>query len=71
MYKLKIDKRKLDIAMAIKSYSSLELSQCSGISQVTITRIKNGFQNPRPETVGKIARALNVNVEDLIMKEGD
>lgn len=36
---MKIDKMKLDLAMANMAYSAKELSQQCGISQVTITRI--------------------------------
>lgn len=63
---MKIDKKKLDLAMAENCYSAEELSNLTGISTVTIARIKNGSQRPRPATIGKIAKALNVKVEYLI-----
>lgn len=63
---MKIDKMKLDLAMASKTYSVKELSQKCGVSQVTITRITKGVQKARPETVGKIAKALEVPVTDII-----
>ena len=67
---MKIDKMKVDIAMANKGFSAKELSGKCGISQITITRLKKGVQKARPETVGKIAKALDVPVENLIDLDG-
>ena len=63
---MKIDNRKLELAMASVCCTAENLSSMTGIAQGTIARIKKGSQNPRPSTVGKIAKALNVKVEDLI-----
>lgn len=63
---MKIDKMKIDVAMANKGCSAKELSKKSGVSQITIARLKSGVQKARPETIGKIAKALNVPVESLI-----
>lgn len=63
---LKVDNTKLMIAIANKGCSAVELSKESGVNQVTITRMKAGTQQPRPQTLGKIARALGVKVEDLL-----
>lgn len=63
---VKIDKMKLDLAMANMAYSAKELSQKCGVSQVTILRITKGVQEARPGTVGKIAKALKVPVTDII-----
>ncbi len=64
---MKIDKMKLDLAMANKVYSAKELSQKCGVSQVTIARITKGVQDARPGTVGKIALALGVDITDIIV----
>ncbi len=63
---MKIDKMKIDVAMANKGYSAKELSEKCGVSQITIARLKRGVQKARPETVGKIAKALNVDVTEII-----
>lgn len=63
---LKVDSNKLILTIANKGYSAVELSKESGVNQVTISRIKAGTQEPRPQTLGKIARALEVKVEDLL-----
>lgn len=64
---MKIDKMKLDLAMANKAYSAKELSKICGVSQVTIVRITKGTQEARPRTVGKIALALGVDVTAIIV----
>jgi len=46
-----------------------ELSKKSGVSDVTLTRVNQGKQIPQPVTVGKIAKALKVDVEKLINVE--
>ena len=67
---MKIDKMKIDVAMANKGYSAKEFSEKCGVSQITIARLKRGVQKARRETIGKIAKALNVPVENLIDLEG-
>ena len=66
---MKIDKMKFDLAMADKAYSVKELSKRCGVSYVTIAKIRNGTQETRPETVGKIAKALDVPAIDIIKYE--
>jgi DNA-binding Xre family transcriptional regulator len=63
---LNIDIEKLDIFAAQACMSFDGLAAKSGISTVTLSRLRRGKQEPRPHTVGKIAKALNVNVEDLL-----
>lgn len=63
---MKINRSKYDIAFAEAQITVTELGRLSGISPMTISRIINGVQSPRHATVGKIAHALGVKVEDLI-----
>lgn len=63
---MKIDNKKLDLLMAEKCLTSEKLSKITGVSQVTIARMKNGSQKPRPITIGKIAKALGIKPEELI-----
>ena len=63
---MKIDVKKLEVAMGNACMTAERLSGVTGIGTCTLTRIKKGQQNPRPATVGKIAKALNVKVEDLV-----
>lgn len=63
---MKIDNQKLDMLMATQCLTSEKLSKVTGVSQVSIARFRKGTQQPRPATVGKIAKALNVPVADII-----
>lgn len=63
---LAIDSSKLILAIAKSGLSSIQLAEKSKISQTTIARFKAGTQKARPQTVYKLAKALNVKVEDLI-----
>lgn len=64
-----IDTEKVNLLLANKCMSINELANTSGVDKVTISRIRNGSQKPRPKTLGKIARALGTNVENLINKK--
>ena len=57
---------KLDRVMASKMLTLKQLSEKSGVSNVTIVRLKNGTQKPKPITVGKLAKALGVDVTEII-----
>lgn len=47
-------------------YTQKELGEKLGISQVRVAQYENGIRNPKIETVNKIAKALNVEITDLI-----
>lgn len=63
---MKLSVKKLKLLLANNVMTTEELSKKSEVSQVTIARMKAGTQEPRPQTLGKIARALGVKVEDLL-----
>lgn len=63
---MKIDTNKVQIAMANACITSKELSELSGVSRESLTKMFNGKRNPKPITIGKIAKALNVKVESII-----
>ena len=63
---MRINKNKLEMAMGNACFTAEMLSAATGIGTCTLARIKNGQQNPRPVTVGKIAKALKVKVEELV-----
>lgn len=66
---MKIDKQKFEIALANACMTSSKLSKASGISKFTITRMQSDDVETQPVTVGKIAKALDVKVEELIDME--
>jgi len=63
---MKLNTNKLHLAMANACLTMSELAEQSKVSRVALTRLSKGTSNPKPATIGKIAKALNVKVEDLI-----
>ena len=59
------NKRKLEIAMANACMNPYDLCKVAEIHYQTYQRITSG-KDAKPATVGKIAKALNVPVENLI-----
>ena len=64
---MKIDIEKLNIAQANKCLTNKELCESAEIGMLTLLGIKNGSRkSPNLKTIGKIAKALNVDVADLL-----
>lgn len=61
-----LDKKKLLIAMSDSMMNIELLRQASGVSRNTISRVLNSDIKIRPQTAGKLAKALGVKVEDLL-----
>lgn len=66
---MKLDLEKLRIAQAKACLSVNDLVNETGLVRSTISKALNGRINPTPKTIGIIAKALNVNVEDIISQE--
>lgn len=62
---MKIDVKKLLLALGEKQMSVHELAEKSSVSRTTIAAIKAG-KTCRPDIAGKIAQALNIPLADLI-----
>lgn len=63
---MKLNLSNLEKNLAQKIFTSKMLAEKSGLSETTISRIKRGAQNAKPETIGKIAQALGVDVDELL-----
>lgn len=63
---MKLNNNKLLLTMANACMTIGELSKKSGVSKTALSNYTTGKSNPKPATLGKIARALDVEVEDLI-----
>lgn len=59
--KISVNKLELTLARQCRTISSLR----DGVSSKTIDKIKKGFE-VNPVTVGRIANALGVDVEEII-----
>ena len=64
---MKVNVERLKIAQAQKCLSNIELCRKAEIGALTLLEIKNGKRkSPTLKTVGKIAKALNVDVTELL-----
>lgn len=66
---MRIDKNKLELARARKSISVKEIV-AAGIPKVTYYKMRRG-ENVRPNTAGKLAKVLDVDVLEIIQEEKD
>lgn len=63
---MKINSEKLKIAQANSCLNNKELCKNAGIGTITLLEIKNGKRKPTLKTIGKIAKALGVDVTELL-----
>ena len=63
---MKLNNHSLQILMAEKIITVKELADKAGLSRVFIGSCVAGTANPKPATIGKIAKALNVPVQEII-----
>lgn len=66
---MKLDLSRLAIAQAKACLSSKELCERAELSKAGLSLIRHGLQEARPQTIGRLAKALGVPVEELIAKE--
>ena len=67
---MKLNQDQIKLEMARQRLTVNELCQKAGVSYLSFSNINAGKQNPRPVTVGKLAYALGVPVEQIIEMEG-
>lgn len=65
---MKVNRRKLELAMARACMTSSELPAAAGLPRPTVQNAVTG-RGVRPATVGKIAKALGVDPAELIEME--
>lgn len=64
---ISINRTKFLLALTNTQLTSTQIAEKAGVSRVVISKVVNNKQSTmRPQTLGKIARALSVKVEDLI-----
>lgn len=66
---MKINRRNLDWALAAQCMAASELRQYEGFSSAAIARIRKGY-DISPKTAGRLAKALNVPLEKLVIDLG-
>lgn len=54
-----------------RSLSQTDLAKLTDLSQPAISQFEKGKANPSPDTIGELAKALNVTTDQLIFGEDD
>lgn len=62
---MKVNSKKLFLAMAGANVNQTELAKKAGISSRTIAAILSG-SNCRPDVLGRISKALNIEPQELV-----
>lgn len=62
---MRIDRIKLITEMARQDVTSIQLAERAGVSRVTVSALRCG-KTCTAETAGKIARALGVDVTEIV-----
>lgn len=65
---MKVNRKKLELAMARACMTSAKLPAAAGLPRPTVQNAVTG-RSVRPATVGKIAKALQVDVTEIIEME--
>nr|WP_312216825.1 helix-turn-helix transcriptional regulator [Clostridioides sp.] len=66
-----LDLKALKLAMLNKGYSMNKLSDMSDLGKVTVSKVIKRGSTTRQETIFKMAKALDLKAEDLIIMEED
>lgn len=66
---MEIDIRKLQVEMARKEMNVQDLASKAGLSFSVIAKYVRGCTRPSTKSIGKIARALGVDVTEIIEDE--
>lgn len=65
---MKVDRKKLELAMARACMNTENLARAAEMPRPTVNNVITG-RNVRPGTLGKIARALGVDVTEILEVE--
>jgi transcriptional regulator with XRE-family HTH domain len=64
---MEVDVERLKRLRKLRALTLRELEQESGVSYATVWRIENGHSDVRPSTIRKLARALGVDIAELVV----
>ena len=62
---MKADRKKIEIAMANSCMNAEDLRKESGLPRPSLNNVISG-RSVRPGTIGRVARALKVNVTEIL-----
>lgn len=64
-----LDKTKAELAMARLELNRLDLSRKLGVAAVAVSQYFKPGRDLRPKTIGKIAKALEIDPAEIIKSE--
>lgn len=67
---MRVDRKKIELLMAKDCLSTTDVADKAMVTSQTVRRAISGNQI-KPKTVGKIAKALGVDVTEILLEEGD
>lgn len=66
---MQIDTKALRRIMAAKGFNEASLSREAGISQIVLNNWLTKGSRPRTDTLGKVAKALDVDIYDIARED--
>ena len=66
---MNIDIKKIRLAQARACFSVNELADKTKLGRTTISKILNGVTTPSLKSIGLIAKALNIDVAEIIISD--
>lgn len=63
---MEVDLKKIKIAQANACLSVNELVEKTGLGRATVSKILNGVNSPSIKTIGLLAKALNIDVSEIM-----
>lgn len=66
---MELDLKKFKVIQARACLSNNDLVDKTGLGRVTVSRAINGKTKSTPKTIGLIAKALNVDVSEIILND--
>jgi transcriptional regulator with XRE-family HTH domain len=66
---MQIDVKELRRAMAAKGFTIASLARVAGITTVTLNNLLKHNSRARTDTLGKLSRALGVDIYDIVREE--
>ncbi|MFG6321998.1 MAG: helix-turn-helix transcriptional regulator [Lachnospiraceae bacterium] len=67
--RIKLDTKKIYIAMAEKGITATEIAKQGGVSQQAVSNALNGNRIGRVKVVPAICKALNLSAKDIVIIE--
>lgn len=67
--KMRLDKRKIYLAMAEKGLTATEIARQGGVSQQAVSNALNGNRVGKVKVVPAICKALGVSAKDIVIIE--